>query len=64
MLIKPLKKILKKYKKVEDSLAEMSQEEFLQWIDNAEKSHSMSLETFNEKWEKEKQQIQSLISFK
>ena len=59
-----MNKILKKYKKVEDPFAEMSQEEFLQWIDNAEKSHPISLETLIEKWEQEKQQIQSLISFK
>lgn len=29
---------------------EMTQEEFLQWIDDAEKSPTMSLETFNERW--------------
>lgn len=58
-------KILKKYKgvekEVEEPIAKMSQEEFLQWIANAEKSPSMSLETFNEKWEQKKQQLQSLI---
>ena len=31
----------------------MSQEDFLKWIDDAEKSPTMSLETFNEKWELE-----------
>ena len=58
-------KILKKYKgvekEVEEPITEMSQEEFVQWIADAEKSPSMSLETFNEKWEKKKQQLQSLI---
>lgn len=58
-------KILQKYKgfekEVEEPFAEMSEEEFLQWIENAEKSPTMSLETFNEKWEKKKQQLQSLI---
>jgi hypothetical protein len=40
---------------------EMTQEEFLQWIDEAEKSPTMSLETFNEKWELEIQRIKKLI---
>ena len=35
----------------------MTQEDFLQWIDDAEKSPTMSLETFNEKWEKKKSEI-------
>ena len=58
-------KILKKYKgvekEVEEPFEEMSQEEFLQWIDDAEKSQTMSLETFNEKGEQEVQKIKSLI---
>ena len=40
---------------------EMSQEEFLKWIDDAEKSPTMSLETFNERWEKKKKQILARI---
>lgn len=59
------KKILQKYKdlekEVEEPFAEMSEEEFLQWIENAEKSPTMSLETFNKKWEQEIQNIKSLI---
>lgn len=45
----------------EEPLKKMSQEEFVQWIEDAEKSPSMSLETFNEKWEQKKQQLQRLI---
>jgi hypothetical protein len=40
---------------------EMTQEEFLQWIDEAEKSPTMSLETFNEKWEKREMEILNRI---
>ena len=39
----------------------ITQEDFLQWIDDAEKSPTMSLETFNEKWELEIQRIKKLI---
>ncbi len=39
----------------------MTQEEFLQWIDEAEKAPTMSLETCNEKWEKKRQEILSRI---
>lgn len=46
---------------IEEPFAEMSKEEFLQWIENAEKSPTMSLEIFNEKWEKEMQNIKSLM---
>ncbi|AWG22101.1 hypothetical protein FFWV33_11560 [Flavobacterium faecale] len=63
--IEQWKKILQKYKgveeEVEESFAEMSQEEFVQWIADAENSSVMSLETFNEKWEQEIQNIKSLI---
>ncbi len=59
------KKILKKYKgvekEVEEPFAEMSQEEFKQWISTAEQSADMSLDDFNTKWEQKKQQLQSLI---
>ena len=59
------RRILHKYKgvekEVEEPIAEMSQEEFVQWIADAEKSPTMSLETFNEKWEQKKQQLQNLI---
>jgi hypothetical protein len=40
---------------------EMTQEEFLQWIDEAEKSPTMSLETFNEKWKKKEMEILNRI---
>jgi hypothetical protein len=40
---------------------EMTQEEFLQWIDEAEKSPTMSLETFNEKWKKKEMKILNRI---
>jgi hypothetical protein len=40
---------------------QMTQEEFAQWIDDAEKSPSMTLEEFNKKWDKKKQQILKLI---
>lgn len=39
---------------------QMSQDEFVQWIDDAEKSPTMSLETFNGKWNQEIQKIKSL----
>jgi hypothetical protein len=58
-------KIPKKYrdtKKEEDPFSkEMTQEEFVQWIEDAEKSPTMSLEEFNAKWEQKKQQIRKLI---
>ena len=44
----------------QDSDKKMSQEEFLQWIEDAEQSPTMSLETFNEKWELKRKQIQNL----
>lgn len=56
---KPLKVFID-FEKDEDE-QEMTQEEFLQWIDDAEKSPTMSLETFNEKWELEIQRIKKLI---
>jgi hypothetical protein len=56
---KPLKVFID-FEKDEDE-QEMTQEEFLKWIDDAEKSPTMSLETFNEKWEKKKLEILSRI---
>lgn len=56
---KPLKVFID-FEKDEDE-QEMSQEDFLKWIDDAEKSPTMSLETFNEKWELEIQRIKKLI---
>jgi hypothetical protein len=56
---KPLKVFIDFEK--EDDEQEMTQEDFLQWIDDAEKSPTMSLETFNEKWELEIQRIKKLI---
>ncbi len=40
---------------------EMSQEEFLKWIGDAEKSPTMSLETCNKKWEQKKLEILNSI---
>jgi len=45
----------------DDNEKQMTQEEFLQWIDEAEKAPTMSLETCNEKWEKKRQEILSRI---
>jgi hypothetical protein len=39
----------------------MTQEQFVQMIEDAEKSQSMNLEEFNNKWENKKQQILKLI---
>ncbi len=43
------------------SETELNQEVFLNWIEKAEKSPKMSLESFNIKWEKKKAEIQKLI---
>jgi hypothetical protein len=56
---KPLKVFIDFEK--DDDEKEMTQEDFLKWIDDAEKSPTMSLETFNEKWEKKKKEILSRI---
>jgi len=52
---KPLKVFIDFEK--EDDEQQMTQEDFLKWIDEAEKSPTMSLETFNGKWEKKKLEI-------
>lgn len=39
----------------------LSKEEFVKWIEIAEKSPTMSLEMFNEKWEEKKLKIQNNI---
>ena len=44
-----------------DLQKQMTQQEFVQWIEDAEKSPAMTLDTFNKKWEQEIQKIQSLI---
>jgi hypothetical protein len=44
-----------------DQQKQMTQREFMQWIEEAEKSPTMTLDTFNKKWEQEIQKIQSLI---
>ena len=56
---KPLKVFIDFEKEYEEQ--EMTQEEFLQWIDEAEKSPTMSLETFNEKWKKKEIEILNRI---
>jgi hypothetical protein len=40
---------------------QMTQQEFVQWIEDAEKSPTMTLEEFNNKWEQEIQKIKKLI---
>ena len=56
---KPLKVFIDFEK--EDDEQEMTQEEFLQWIDEAEKSPTMSLETFNKKWKNKEMEILNRI---
>ena len=46
----------------DDFEKEMTQKEFLKMIDDAEKSPTMSLETFNERWEKKKHEILSRMA--
>ena len=46
----------------DDFEKEMTQKEFLKMIDDAEKSPTMSLETFNDRWEKKKQEILSRMA--
>ncbi len=41
--------------------SDLSKEEFINWIEIAEKSPTMSLEKFNEKWEEKKLKIQNNI---
>ena len=58
-------KIPKKYKNLMlesdyDPKNQMSQDEFEKWLDDAEKSPTMSLETFSQKWELKRKQIQRL----
>ena len=64
--IEQWEKIPKKYKNLTfdndyNLEQQMSQNEFVQWIDDAEKSANMTLEEFNTKWELKKKRIQSLI---
>lgn len=58
---KPLKVFIDFEKDDDDNEKQMTQEEFLQWIDEAEKSPTMSLETFNEKWKKKEMEILNRI---
>ena len=44
-----------------DQQKQMTQQEFVQWIEDAEKSPTMTLDTFNKKWDQEIQKIQKLI---
>jgi|688.fasta_scaffold1286580_2 hypothetical protein len=55
-------KIPKEFKEqFNEPYSEMSSDEFLEWIENAEKSPTISLKDFNNKWEQKKQQILKLI---
>jgi hypothetical protein len=56
-------KIYIEYEKDEKKSFEkqMTQEQFMQWIEDAEKSPNMTLEEFNKRWDKKKQQILKLI---
>lgn len=56
---KPLKVFIDFEK--DDQEQEMTQEEFMKWIDEAEKSPTMSLETCNKKWEQKKLEILNSI---
>jgi hypothetical protein len=56
---KPLKVFIDFEK--DDDEQPMTQEEFLQWIDEAEKAPTMSLETFYEKWKKKEMEILNRI---
>jgi hypothetical protein len=56
---KPLKVFIDFEK--DDNEQEMSPEDFLKWIDEAEKSPTMSLETCNKKWEQKKLEILNSI---
>lgn len=58
---KPLKVFIDFEKDDDDNEKQMTQEEFLQWIDEAEKAPTMSLETFNEKWKKKEMEILNRI---
>ena len=60
--IEDWEKIPNKYKEqLDEPNLEMSPADFMEWIENAEKSPTISLEEFNNKWEQKKQQIQKLI---
>lgn len=55
-------KIPNEYKEqFNEPYSEMSHNEFMEWIENSEKSPTISLIDFNNKWEQKKQQIQKLI---
>jgi hypothetical protein len=56
---KPLKVFIDFEK--DDEEQQMTQVEFLQWIDDAEKSPTMSLETCNKKWGEKKLEILNSI---
>lgn len=56
------KKIPKQYKEqLNEPYSEMSQNDFMEWINNAENSPKLSIEEFNAKWEQKKQEILKLI---
>lgn len=60
------KKITKKYKDIESkndssNNNQMSKQEFKQWIEKAENETGMTLEEFNESWQKNIQKIKKLI---
>ncbi|WP_166921527.1 hypothetical protein [Flavobacterium poyangense] len=48
-------------KEIDQIESNLSKEDFVKWIKNAEKSSTMSLEQFNEKWEEKKLKIQNSI---
>lgn len=52
-------KVFIDFEKDEDN--PMTENQFEEWIDNAEKSENMTLETFAERWEKKKKQLKSHI---
>ena len=55
-------KIPKKYKEqLNEPTTEMSPTDFMEWIENAEKSSTLPIEELNAKWENKKQELLKLI---
>jgi len=41
----------------DDQLEPLTKQQFMQWIEEAEKTPNMTLDAFNDKWEQKKQQL-------
>jgi hypothetical protein len=60
--IEDWEKIPNKYKEqLDEPNLEMSPADFMEWIENAEKSSTLPLEELNAKWEKKKKELMKLI---